>query len=624
MMTFIKRTLPLLFICLSFGLFAQKPVDHIPSDVSLAFSFHPEHLNEKVNLREFQQMGFYQMLIEQMGQMAPPSAREQITNAMADPQSIGLNDMGDAWVFSKFTADATYFAVAISLSNADAFGDFFKQMGGDNLKLEQQNGYSYFQPENDVAIGWNNGTLIIAGSDLKEDYWGYGIEEVPMEEESWEDYEMEEDEEMIEEDEDTLMDDTPEEEEFDYDAYYSEQNRRQMEETASWAKMLLERSFDKSIQSNSKFAKAKSNDSDFNFWMDYAALPFLEEGGGYGGMGMMGSMTSVLTGLYDGMYMNAGMNFDPGQINIDMDIFGNEQMLDWWKDSYKSRYNKKMFKYIDGSELLGYLHVNLDVEGLFEGYKEMFMPVVESFPGMGEMAAAGLDAIGIVIDEEALYELFSGDAVVAFTGMSEFTKTVTTYEYDENFNATEVEKEVKEFFPEFNFMAGYGNEENILKLVRLLEVTGLAQNLGNHYSISIPDVPGAFYLAMHDDILFFTNDTELIGSRLEDGFPKDRRMSKDQCKAMKKSASRFFWDIPNTISMVSSSGMPFGGAPGEFLNIGKQNFESLSVTSSSKIKDSASTTFTLQMADDETNALKQIMDLVNDMVMDMMGGESRS
>ncbi|MCB0706746.1 MAG: DUF4836 family protein [Saprospiraceae bacterium] len=656
-MIFLKHTLPLLFLSLTFTISAQRPVDHVPSTVSMAFGFHPGHLNEKVNIREFQQMAFYQMLVDQFVGMAPAEDRDQVKQALTDLTSIGINDLADVYVFSQMTEEITYYGMVLGLADAAKFEAFFNSMMPEGMQTEQLEGYRFIQPESSVAMGWTSKTLVIGGADVKTNWYDYP-EEVPYEE--WEEWEETEEmewpaeempaeeltdekideiveevwaeempaEELTDETIDEIIEDVWEEEDDyymednSYDDYYAEIQQRENEETANWTQSLLSRDFGATISANASYTNVVKGGSDMNFWMNYSDLPHLGGmGGGYGDMGMV---TSMLTGLYDGMFVNMGMNFDPGQVNMDMDIYGNDKMLDIWKGTYNSKYNKKLVKYIDASELLGYMHLNLNVENLMEGYKDMFLPMLEEFPYYGETASAGLSVLGIIVDEKALYELFTGDAILAFTGMSEFTKTITTYEYDDNFNPTEVEKEMTEYFPEFSLMVGYGNEANILKLVRLLQTTGIMQDMGNYFSIQIPDVPGEFYLAMENDILFFTNDTELVSSRLETGFPKERQLTKTQVKSMKKSATNLFWDIPNTISLVSASGLPMRGAPGEFLNMGKQEFRSLSFTSSKKVKDSSKMHMTLQLTDKETNSMEQIMELINSMVMDMMGGDSRS
>jgi hypothetical protein len=695
MNTLLKASLALVFAISTLPVFAQSPVDFVPSDVSFAVSLHPDHLNDKVNIREFQQMGFYQMLIEQVTMSAPsPEIGEEVANALADPTTIGINDLSDVYIFGKFTEEVDYYGFVIGLTNSGKFSDFLSSVIPPELEIETDNGYNYLQPDGEGAFAWNDRVLVIAGSNVKESWWDMPYEEEydweegedweDWDDEEWEDWEeetelptMEEgepedyeeivdeemvdeiieeeftfedveivDEEMVDEiieeefifeDEEMVEEEAPmveeleiEEEPWDeevyedpYADYYAENEARESEETATWARSIISRSFGGNLKTNPRFAQTDSGDSDAFFWMDYEAMLSMMGGGNpYGSMGMI---SSVLGGMYDGMHYGMGVNFEDGQINMDVDVFGNQQMLDMWSAMGDSKYDKKLLSYINAEQILGYLSFNLNMEGFGEGMKDLMYPMIRDMSGMGEIAEAGLDVLGILIDDEALYNLFTGDAVLAVTGVGEFTETVITYEYDENFNATEVEREITDYFPEFTLMAAYGNEDHIDRIIRLIETSGLTQNLGAFYSMNIPDMPGEFYLAKEDGILFFTNDTELVTTNLESGFAKDRRLAKDHKKTLKKSTSAFYWNIPNTMAMASTFGLDnMSGPELGFFNMGRQNFESFSVTTLKKVDDASHSEVTIQLADEDVNAFQQIMEMINNMVMDMMDGDSRS
>jgi hypothetical protein len=60
---------------------------------------------------------------------------------------------------------------------------------------------------------------------------------------------------------------------------------------------------------------------------------------------------------------------------------------------------------------------------------------------------------------------------------------------------------------------------------------------------------------------------------------------------------------------------------GEFVNIGKQNFESFMVTTAKTTVDGAyRSEISLNMVNKEMNALKQIFEIINEMMEAAMGG----
>ena len=641
--------LPALLLVAPLGLVAQRTADYVPGDVSFAFSLHPEHLTDKVNFREIQQMGFYQMAMDQITMGAPEHIQAQLADAMMDGDAIGINDNADVYIFGKITPEVDYYAMVVGLSDPMKWSDFILSAAPPGETPEVKAGYSYFHPDDEMTIAWNPQVMVIAGSNVK-DSWGmydddYGWEDV--DEYEWEEtepvydeaIEMDEpiegepfyeeeiiDEEMIEEE--IVVEEVPWDEELeedDYTDYADDWIDRQIEETLNWTDQIMQRSFGLPLRSTSKYSKAYDADTDAFFWMDYNMITNMA--GGQNPYGTMGMISGMFMGLYDGMHLGTGLNFDDGQINMDMDVFGNQQMLDLWSDMSDSKYDKDLLQYIDAENLLGYFTLNFNMEGLGEGLKEMMYPMISQIPEMGEAGVALLDVLGIVVDDEALYNLFTGDAVFALTGMTEFTQTITTYEYDENFNATEVEREVSEMFPEFALLLSYGNEEHVRRLIRLVETTGISQNMGSFYSMNIPDMPGEYYLAMHDDILFFTNDSELITTNLSSGIAKDRRLSKDHKKMWKKSSSAYYWNIPNTLDQLETwfGVSPFGPSPAQmFFNMGRDELESVTVSAARKVDDAYRSRISIQLADEETNAFYKVMELINEMVMDMMDGDSRS
>jgi hypothetical protein len=143
----------------------------------------------------------------------------------------------------------------------------------------------------------------------------------------------------------------------------------------------------------------------------------------------------------------------------------------------------------------------------------------------------------------------------------------------------------------------------------------------NAYTVDAPGMDEQIRMVMHDGILFITNDQVLVEKTIPaGGLPKDQQLSKANRKRLKKNAQVIFWDIRETLELLGASEagpmQQFSG----FMGTDALAFKELVVTTPKKVKDSVQSELLLRMQDEETNALKQIFDMINDLFLATMGG----
>lgn len=565
------------FFCFLTNLSAQSLLKYVPKDATMVVSMNPGNLNKKFPLSNIQAYDFYEMGMMQMTSSLGEEAGTMI-DVIQNPESVGMNLMESSYFFGKMDMKDIYFGYVFKLSNMEKFNQFLKdQMGeGFNMMVEQKGDLFQFSPEESALITWNNEMVMIGGRQLgfqSEENQGAGI---------------------------TLND---------------------------WVNNNLNRTADQSIQSNAYFQKAISKPSDFHFWMDYSVVAkMMEENGGMAdafGDNPMGAMAmgKFMDTFYKDVYLSMGLNFDAGKIAYSTDYFGNENIQKLFVGASEGKFNKKFLKYVKADNLLGYWGMSFDSKKTGEAYGDLIAETLGEIPMYGSLAKDGLDILGIFIDEDAIYDLFKGDMMLAVTGVQTIKKATTKYEYDEDFNSTEVETIEDQQIPEMTMMMSYGNEENLMKFINLGVNANVLQKEGNHFKMTIPNVNVDAYIALKKGILFISNSEDLIKNRLDTGYPKKNRMAKNHCKMLKENAQVLYWDIPNTIS-VFEKGEAMPGPAGQFMNVGKQNFESIQFVTSRKVENSINSEFSINLADKETNSLKFLLDLVNKMFLEMMGGGS--
>jgi len=634
------------------SLSAQNLEQYIPKDAVGVMTLNLNHLNKKVNLLELQQYSFYDMMVSQMSM----GEDEMMETFLTEPSKLGFNIMEKAYIFGTVDDEATRFGMVAQLSNRQAFETgFLKSDEFQELKKKQMNGFSYIVPDDDMTIAWNDKIVMIGGVEkIPEisDYEDYGFEEYEieeaedyMEEEPPYDPNMEEVEEIVEieiELEEQPMPESLEEvtedmleepaeapvAEFDFNDYLPEPDPELREMTLTWVKENLTRTGDNSIMSNTRFSKGAAQ-NDMHLWLDYTfVMEQMQEQQGaspFGGMGdMMGEEMAkmLMSSLYKDNYMSMGMNFNDGRWVMGFDQYTSPKMASLMEGSFDSKYNKKMMKYLRGDELLGIYHINVNTDKMVDGYKNLMKSMANEVPMYGSMAESALEILGIFIDEQGISNIFNGDMVFAVTGMQSVTSMQTIVEYDDDFNPTDVEREVTKDLPEVTFMMSYGEEKDIMKFVRLGVKAGVLQQDGQNFRMALPDMDGMeATLALRKGILFVSNSQDLINKNFDKKYKGKQKIDKNLCKMMCENAQVMYFDIPQMIESLNAEQMAGALGAGDFVTISKENFESMTLTTDKTLKDGAyHSEFSLNMKNKDTNSLKQLFEIINEVFMAAMGG----
>ncbi|MFT4759956.1 MAG: hypothetical protein ACI9XO_001984 [Paraglaciecola sp.] len=638
---------------------AQNIQQYIPKDATFVVTMNLNHLNNKVNLLELQQYPFYEMMVGQMA-MGGGNDAEMMEAMLTEPSKLGLNIMEKAYLYGVMDGEIMRFNLIAAVSDKQALVKTIEATyAEENIEVQQMNGFSYMVPGDDLTVAWNDKVLMMGAverKDSEEDYpYEEYAEEYAEEEEvevetmpDFEEMEIEEEEMDVLEEEIVFIDTSIEEEPMpeSLEEITEDMLEAPVEEpmtefnfvddldpelqaiTLAWMKTNLNRTADNSIAINPRFVKGV-NSNDMHVWLDYAfvmemiqeqqgeATGFMDDNAKMG----MEMMQTLMGSMYDDAYLSIGMNFNDGRWVLDASQYMNPKLTKMMTGTFDSKYNKKMVKHLRGDELLGIYHINMNMEKMVDGYKELAKDIATEVPMYGSMVESALEIIGIFIDEKGISNVFNGDMIFAVTGMQSVTRMETVVEYDDNFNPTETEQEVTSEIPEMTFMMSYGNEKDIMKFVRLGAKASVLQQAGQNFKISIPNMDMEATLAVRDGILFVSNSQDLINSNFSKKYKGKQKIDKALCKTMCQSAQVMYFDIPQMIASLKAEEMAGAMGAGDFVNIGKQNFESMMITTSKTLVDGAfRSEMSLNMTDKETNALKQIFEIINEVMETAMGG----
>ena len=650
---------------------AQNLLQYIPEDATIVIGFNPTSINSKVDVNALKQLDFCKEMMQEFSREMNAEESGVINDAINNPAQYGMDFNSTSYFVFKSSDEGSYYSYLFKLSDAKTFSSFFKEklMNAEKgMRIESKNGMTIAATE-DASVSWNDEVAIMTAAEISRNYdtydydidWDTFEEDTMEEEEVYEDVIVEEvpEEEILEETVEEAIDAITEEEEpinvspseglvgeemiTDEDVYTEEDwdweesesadsyggesdeeySTRRIKLLDGYTNRLFHIPADSTLQNNGKFMAHLAKRSDANMWLDYQ---FIQSMGLNDMAGMDPSLSAfmdVYQGLYTDSYLSATMNFDQGQIKVESDAIMGKNWMDYLRLSLDAKMNKKFLKYLKGENLFGYMFFNYNMENVMRGGKDLMQPMMESIPMAGPMVDDMLGILDIVVDEEALYEFFKGDFCLAFTGMREFENMITTYEYDEEFNATEKQELKKQTFPEFVMMMSYGNEENLKKFFRLGEkMGGLSQN-GLYYEIPMATSMGMnMYAAYHKGILFFTNDTDLVQSNLTSGWASNKRIAKEHRKMMKNNAQVMFWDIPKSLNSAGELGIPFGLSGDQIVNVSKQSLESIIITSPKNVGDSYHNNMDFNFVNKQVNSLDQLFNFINEIYLADKGGQS--
>jgi len=510
----------LLFVLAAFSLQAQSLLQHIPKDVMMVMSIHPDALNKKMSLDKIKSLQMYEMMLQEMSKSMNPAKQQELYDIFKNPSNYGIDLFSGSYVFGNFADGAMDVNYIFKLNDRAKFRSLLDKYADEEFKnaIEKKSDYEVSLSEGGMGLAWNNNMVVFSMA------------------ESTPDYNLSDEEDPVDNSVDIKM------------------------EVQKNIENILHLPPANSITTAVGYTSLAAGPKDMMVWVNYASLMTIYSDAFGMGMGAMGGMPGAaytgmfmdaMKGLYDGSYMGMKMNFNKGAVKVDYDMFMSEKMSRYFGGITDNRVDKKFVRYVKGDNLLGYFAFSFNLRKLVEGYREMGLDMVKDMPMVGDLSRDALDILSIVIDEDALYNLFTGDMLFAVTGMREFEKMMKTYEYDDDFNQTEVEKMVKQSLPEFTMMMSYGNKNDLMKFIRLGLHTNVIQSEGNYFKAAVPDLPMDIYMAMKDGIFFVSNNTDLVRNHLDKGYSKKERMSKKHCKMLQKHPMVFYWDVPRTMQAAA-------------------------------------------------------------------------
>lgn len=220
--------------------------------------------------------------------------------------------------------------------------------------------------------------------------------------------------------------------------------------------------------------------------------------------------------LSSGINSFYSINFLYGAASIKFQSSYNDKAFSYIKSIFDVKQNKKLLKYIDGKNLLGYMSIAINNKEMGRFYGDMYSEILNNLPQVSKdnylaNIAPAMELIYAFIDKEMLYNTIDGRAIIACTGFENMKVSYKTYKYDDDFNRQEITEERLEKQAKMLAVMSIGNHENAKKLFDIISKFNVFTKLRDNVITlkAMRDMPFNLYMVLKEDAFIITNDANI-------------------------------------------------------------------------------------------------------------------
>ncbi len=203
-----------------------------------------------------------------------------------------------------------------------------------------------------------------------------------------------------------------------------------------------------------------------------------------------------------------GLDFNEKDITLDMKIKFGEDLKPFTKKIYKTRLNPKFKKYIDKDKTMFVSSSAIKPTEFIPLFKKLYLDVSSATKEIAPINKDIYELYDLVINQENIMKLWSGDVSFSFQGMNKQVVEHITYDYNEEYEYVERRVIDTVDVPEFVYLLATDDKEHIQNILNIIEYTKLIIKEGDYYSFTENNLN--FYITLVDDVLLFTNNKEMV------------------------------------------------------------------------------------------------------------------
>lgn len=476
-------------------------------------------------------------------------------------EEFGVNLRDRMYFVAERGDDVNYYYLTYNIAKLSTFERTIK----DKIAYEkfvQKDGYNIVFYDYNSALYWNNETAILitadyVGQEYAYNYWeDYGYNEyayeesvemaveVPLEEmseEEWKEYMRKTKEQAEKEEKERQL------AEEERERKRAEKQRLLEEKVSNELSKRALLFFTDDLKNQNKQFKNKLNDeADASFWYanNFSMLDLffgLRYPYGYGYYNPYNDLLSL--GNFFGGQIACDLFLRETSINLDAKITYSDKLTADYSNILSQKIDKKFTNYLSSSDV-GYISSSYSTEDLLNAYpniiENMMLRYDTTFSDEYSIIA---DLFNLIVDEEAVANAVTGDALFIFNGIA--TKEVEHYyyDYDENYNYERKMEKRMELVPDFTFLVGSKESDLIQKVFKIaLKHEGI-ETVGKGYKLidKHHDFPFELYFAYHDEIVLFSTSVTKLDEFIKGG--TNSKISSDHIKNITKNSGALYLDL---------------------------------------------------------------------------------
>jgi hypothetical protein len=237
---------------------------------------------------------------------------------------------------------------------------------------------------------------------------------------------------------------------------------------------------------------------------------------GYGRYGMFGTGLFGMTNMFNGeMVVDLYLEEDEIRMDGKMKYFGD--LREAYSKIFSQKINSSFTKMISDKDL-GYTSISASSKDFLDEYPKVIENLLNVYDTTySEEYELFGDLFSIAVDEEAISELVTGDALFIFHDMGMKSVEYYSYDYDENYNYTKTLKTRMQLVPDFSFIFGTNRQDIMNRFVRLGLKYELLEKIDGGYMFK--DVAREFgfnvYASVQNDFVIFSNSKSELKTIVE-------------------------------------------------------------------------------------------------------------
>jgi hypothetical protein len=519
----------------------KELIENIPSTAGAVMLINSQSFSKKLGLDRLNQFGFMKKFDEKLSTDSTINY-EAFSKLLKDPAASGIDVSTDSYAYLDLLDSIVAYTYIFKLTDKAKFEAFVKNAiisKYQDKKIGSANGRSYYNAD-DLTIIWTKeyAQLVV-------------IEKVKNKKTPYYDY--------------TYTDKDLSEEELK--AQEERAKRMKAESVLKTIQSITGKNVKSLISNSPNFKLLVAEKYDLTLWISLGQCMGMYQSsilpGGYPG-DPMSNLYSQFDELYKDTYMHVMMSFENDRVDLTVRNYSSEKMAELFKGMYNTRVNPDFFQYVMGDSLMFLYGVSFDMKKAVNSSLEMYKTLFAADPTYGQKAVAAIDLMSLVINFDRLSSIAKGDFLFTITGIREFDKTFTTYEYDENYNKIPKEETKKEKMPVFNLMMTVGNPADFGIFLSSLQKLDLIEPEKGYYKFKDPTSPSMnktkktkndenVYLAISNNIFFITNDLYLVEKEFKKGYNPDQRIKPGLQKSLADNAMLLFVDFQSITSGIQKS-----------------------------------------------------------------------